>query len=251
MIVDFFFYLFAAVLLLSAILVVGSRNPVHSVLFLILAFFNAAALFLIAGAEFLAMILVIVYVGAVAVLFLFVVMMLDVDFSALKEGFTRYLPLGGLVAGVLVIEMVVVYVGAVAVLFLFVVMMLDVDFTALRQGFARYLPIGGVVAGVLTVEMVIVAVSVANKGAAAGSTGPAPIAGGVTNAEAIGRVLYTDYVYFFQAAGMILLVAMIGAIVLTLKHRPNIRRQIIADQVARTPATGRRMVDIKPGEGIS
>src|SRR5471032_2912442 len=161
------FYFFSAILIASAVMVVAARNPVHSVLFLILSFFNAAGLFVLLGAEFLAMILV------------------------------------------------VVYVGAVAVLFLFVVMMLDVDFTALRQGFARYLPIGGIVAGVLTVEMVIVAVSVAGNGAAARSAGPMPQTGGATNAEAIGRVLYTDYFYFFQAAGLVLLVAMIGAIVLT------------------------------------
>ena len=196
------FYVLAATTLAAGLAVISARNPVHSVLFLIVAFFSAAGLFVMLGAEFLAMILV------------------------------------------------VVYVGAVAVLFLFVVMMLDVDFTALRQGFARYLPIGGVVAGVLTVEMVIVAASVATKGAAAGSTGPAPLASGVTNAEAIGRVLYTDYVYFFQAAGLVLLVAMIGAIVLTLKHRGGVKRQNIAAQVARTPASGMRIVSIKPGEGI-
>ena len=196
------FYVLAATTLVAGLAVISARNPVHSVLCLIVAFFSAAGLFVMLGAEFLAMILV------------------------------------------------VVYVGAVAVLFLFVVMMLDVDFTALRQGFARYLPIGGVVAGVLTVEMVIVAASVAGKGAAAGSTGPAPIAGGITNAEAIGRVLYTDYVYFFQAAGLVLLVAMIGAIVLTLKHRVGVKRQSIAAQVGRTPASGMRIVSIKPGEGI-
>jgi len=131
-----------------------------------------------------------------------------------------------------------------------VVMMLDVDFTALRQGFARYLPIGGIIAAVLAVEMVIVAVSVAAVGAAAHSTGPMSRTGGVTNAEAIGRVLYTDYVYVFQAAGMVLLVAMIGAIVLTLKHRPGIKRQNIGAQVARTPAKGMRVVSIKSGEGL-
>ncbi len=196
------FYLLAATTVAAGLAVISARNPVHSVLFLITAFFSAAGLFVLLGAEFLAMILV------------------------------------------------VVYVGAVAVLFLFVVMMLDVDFTALRQGFARYLPIGGIVAGVLTVEMVIVAVSVATGGAAAHSTGPMSRTGGVTNAQAIGRVLYTDYVYVFQAAGLVLLVAMIGAIVLTLKHRPGIKRQTIAAQVARTPAKGMRTVQIKPGEGL-
>jgi len=197
------FYLLSAVLLGSALAVVAARNPVHSVLFLITAFFSAAGLFVLLGAEFLAMLLVIVYVGAVAVLFLFVVMMLDVDFASLKEGFTRYLPLGGLVAGILVIE------------------------------------------------MGVVAVTVASSGAAAKNALPMASAAGVSNAETIGRVLYTNYVYYFQAAGMVLLVAMIGAIVLTMKHRPNIRRQVIADQVARTTRTGMRVVDIKSGEGIA
>jgi NADH-quinone oxidoreductase subunit J len=193
------FYLLAATTLVSGLAVISARNPVHSVLFLITAFFSAAGLFVLLGAEFLAMILVIVYVGAVAVLFLFVVMMLDVDFAAL------------------------------------------------RQGFVRYLPLGAVVAGVLVVEMIGVAASVARHGAAAGSTGPATAS--VTNAQAIGAVLYTDYVYYFQAAGLVLLVAMIGAIVLTLKHRVGVKRQDIAAQVARTPGAGLRLVSIKPGEG--
>ncbi len=196
------FYVLAAATLASGLAVISARNPVHSVLFLIAAFFSAAGLFVMLGAEFLAMILV------------------------------------------------VVYVGAVAVLFLFVVMMLDVDFVALRQGFARYLPIGGVIAGLLTVEMAIVAADVAAGGAANRFAAPFARAGGATNAEAIGRVLYTDYIYLFQAAGLILLVAMIGAIVLTLKHRPNIKRQSIAAQVARTPARGLRNVTIVPGSGI-
>jgi len=196
------FYLLAATTIGAGLAVISARNPVHSVLFLIAAFFAAAGLFVLLGAEFLAMILVVVYVGAVAVLFLFVVMMLDVDFAAL------------------------------------------------RQGFARYLPIGGLIAGLLTIEMVVVAVNVVSRGAAAKSLGPALPAGGVTNAEAIGRVLYTDYIYVFQAAGMVLLVAMIGAIVLTLKHRARVKRQDIAAQVMRTPATGMRIVTIKSGEGV-
>ena len=194
------FYLLAAVTLGAGALVVSVRNPVHSVLFLILTFFTAAGLFVLLGAEFLAMLLVVVYVGAVAVLFLFVVMMLDVDFSTLRAGFTRYLPLGGAFAAVLV--------G----------------------------------------EMVFVAVTVASKGAAAHNVPLAPTA--ITNAEAIGRVLYTDYVYFFQAAGMVLLVAMIGAIVLTLRHRKGVLRQNIAAQVARTPASGMRIVSIESGKGL-
>ena len=197
------FYLLSAVMLTAGLGVVSARNPVHSVLFLITAFFSAAGLFVLLGAEFLAMLLVIVYVGAVAVLFLFVVMMLDVDFAALKEGFARYLPLGGLVASVLVIE------------------------------------------------IAVVAISVGVGGAAGKNATPASALGGITNAETIGRVLYTDYVYYFQIAGLVLLVAMIGAIVLTLQHRPNIRRQVIADQVARDPATSLKLVDIKSGEGIA
>ena len=193
------FYLLAAVTVGAGFGVISSRNPVHSVLFLILSFFSAAGLFVTLGAEFLAMLLVVVYVGAVAVLFLFVVMMLDVDFAAL------------------------------------------------RQGFARYMPLGGLVAGILAVEMIVVASAVATEGA----TKNAPMVhGDVSNIESIGRVLYTDYVYFFQAAGLVLLVAMIGAIVLTLRHKPGVRRQVIVDQVARTPKTGMRVVQIKPGQGI-
>ena len=197
------FYLLATVMIVCALAVVMARNPVHSVLFLIAAFFSAAGLFVLLGAEFLAMLLVIVYVGAVAVLFLFVVMMLDVDFAALKEGFARYLPLGGLVAGV------------------------------------------------AAIEMVVVAVAIGQHGAAARNAAPMASLAGVSNAETIGRVLYTNYVYYFQAAGLVLLVAMIGAIVLTLKHKPGVRRQSIADQVARTPASGVRVVQIKPGEGLA
>jgi NADH-quinone oxidoreductase subunit J len=201
------FYLLAAVTVAAGFAVVSARNPVHSVLFLIATFFSAAGLFVLMGAEFLAMLLVVVYVGAVAVLFLFVVMMLDVDFAALRQGFARYMPLGGLVAGALAIEMVVV------------------STTVATQGAAR-----------LNDQPMA-------RGAAA--------AAGVTNAEAIGRVLYTNYIYFFQAAGMVLLVAMIGAIVLTLRHKPHVRRQVIADQVARTPRAGMRVVSLKPGQGVS
>ncbi|MDP3383585.1 MAG: NADH-quinone oxidoreductase subunit J [Phenylobacterium sp.] len=196
------FYLLATVTIGSGLAVVSVRNPVHSVLFLILTFFSAAGLFLLLGAEFLAMLLVVVYVGAVAVLFLFVVMMLDVDFGALK------------------------------------------------QGFARYAPVGAVVGGVLAIEMIIVATAVARGGAASGAREPMSALDGLSNTETIGRVLYTDYVYFFQAAGLVLLVAMMGAIVLTLRHKPGVRRQVIADQVARTAESGMRTVQIKPGEGM-
>ena len=179
------FYVFAAVLIGSAALVVSSRNPVHSVLFLILAFFNAAALFLLAGAEFLAMILVIVYVGAVAVLFLFVVMMLDVNFDQLREGFQRYAPIGAAVGAVLFLEVVVSVVGW------------------------RFVP---------------------DTALHLASATPA----GVANTTALGRLIYTDYVFLFQAAGLILLVAMIGAIVLTHRDRGGASlRQNIARQQAR------------------
>ncbi|MGC1303265.1 MAG: NADH-quinone oxidoreductase subunit J [Caulobacteraceae bacterium] len=196
------FYVLALVSVVSAFLVVVSKNPVHSVLFLILTFFTAAGLFVLLGAEFLAMLLVVVYVGAVAVLFLFVVMMLDVDFGSLREGFVRYLPI-----------------GAIAAL-------------------------------VLAVEMIMVSGAVAQRGAA--STAHAAVADGWSNTEQIGRVLYTDYAYYFEAAGMVLLVAMIGAIVLTLRHKPGIKRQNIAAQTARTPATGMAIVKgVKVGEGIA
>src|SRR3954452_13558816 len=200
------FYLMAAVTVAAALGVVSARNPVHSVLWLILSFFSAAGLFVLMGAEFLAMLLVVVYVGAVAVLFLFVVMMLDVDFAQL------------------------------------------------RQGFAQYMPIGLVIMGGLAAEMVLVSYTVATHGAARLNDSPMARGSGsgptVSNAEAIGRLLYTQYVYFFQAAGMVLLVAMIGAIVLTLRHKPGVKRQVIADQVLRSPATGMRVVTLKPGEGI-
>ncbi len=198
------FYLMAAVTVAAGFCVVSARNPVHSVLWLILAFFSAAGLFVLLGAEFLAMLLVVVYVGAVAVLFLFVVMMLDVDFASL------------------------------------------------RQGFARYMPLGLLIAVFLAAEMVLVATTVSRQGAAKDSLTPMASGRGETlwNAEAIGRVLYTDYIYFFQAAGLVLLVAMIGAIVLTLRHKPGVKRQIIMNQVLRTPATGMTLVNPKPGEGI-
>jgi len=180
------FYLFAAILVASAVMVIAARNPVHSVLFLILCFFNAAGLFLLIGAEFVAMILVIVYVGAVAVLFLFVVMMLDIDFRELRAGVKRHLPFGATVGLILLVELAVV-VGAWAVV------------PASPQSI----------------------------------TAPVPIAADVTNTQALGRLLYTRYVYLFQAAGLVLLIAMIGAIVLTLRERVGVRRQVISQQVAR------------------
>ena len=194
------FYLFSAILIASAVTVIAARNPVHSVLFLILAFFNAAGLFVLLGAEFLGMILVVVYVGAVAVLFLFVVMMLDIDFAELKRGALQYLPLGALIGLILAAELVM--------------------------------------AGTLW------AIKPAALAAKAFATPP-----GVTNTEALGRILYTDYVYYFQTAGLILLVAMIGAIVLTLRHRPGVRKQKIPIQNARTPEMAVELVDIRPGEG--
>ncbi len=196
------FYLLATVAVVSALFVVTARNPVHSVLWLILSFFSAAGLFVLLSAEFLAMLLV------------------------------------------------VVYVGAVAVLFLFVVMMLDVDFVRLREGYARYLPLGGIVAGVLLAEMIMVSLAVANGGAAADATAPV-IDADVTNAEAIGRVLYTDYVYIFQAAGIVLLIAMIGAIVLTLRHKPHIKRQNIAVQVGRKASKAIEIKSVQTGKGVT
>jgi NADH-quinone oxidoreductase subunit J len=182
-----FFYIFSIIAVASALMVIASRNPVHSVLFLILTFVNAAGLFILMGAEFLAMILVVVYVGAVAVLFLFVVMMLDVDFVELRQGFLQYVPIGGLIGLIFLVEL------------LLVVTSWTLSPDALRVPIA------------------------AN-----------PPAEAIGNTQAIGRVLYTQYSYFFQAAGLILLVAMLGAIVLTLRDRVGVRRQNIARQVART-----------------
>lgn len=196
-----FFYLFAGICLASAFMVIAARNPVHSVLYLILTFVNAAALFMLLGAEFLAMILIVVYVGAVAVLFLFVVMMLDVDFVELRQGFLNYLPIGGLVGIIVLVELLLVLGSAV---------------------------IGPGAPRIITT----------------------PIAADISNTEALGLVLYTRYVYFFQAAGLILLVAMIGAIVLTLRHRPNVRRQSISEQNARTKATAMEIRQVRPGQGI-
>ncbi|MDE3016399.1 MAG: NADH-quinone oxidoreductase subunit J [Pseudomonadota bacterium] len=196
------FYLFAGITVLSALMVISSKNPVHSVLFLILAFFNAAGLFVLIGAEFLAMILVIVYVGAVAVLFLFVVMMLDIDIAELREGFLRYLPLGLVVAAAVFAEL----------------------FLALRWSLAS--PQNLAMAG-------------------------RPIPAEVSNTRAIGDVLYTWYLYPFQLSGIILLIAMIGAIVLTLRARPQARRQNIKRQIARTKRSGVEIVKVQSGEGIS
>ena len=195
------FYLMAFVAIASAFAVIAARYPVHSVLFLILTFFSAAGLFVLLGAEFLAMLLVVVYVGAVAVLFLFVVMMLDVDFVELKQGFLEYLPAGALVAAALLFEL-----GLVA------------------------------------------SASMGANGAPIALAPNAPAE--VTNAEAIGRVLYTDYLLLFQMAGLVLLVAMIGAIVLTLRHRPGVKRQNIAAQVGRRRSEGVELKDIRPGQGL-
>jgi NADH-quinone oxidoreductase subunit J len=197
MIAAAFFYLFAGLLVASAFMVIAAKNPVHSVLYLIFAFVNAAGLFMMMGAEFLAMILIVVYVGAVAVLFLFVVMMLDVDFAELKQGVLQYLPIGGIFLAELVL---------------------------------------------------VVGAWVIGPGVPQAITAPIPAA--ISNTEAIGLVLYTRYVYYFQAAGMILLVSMIGAIVLTLQHRVRVRRQSIADQVARTPATSIEIRKVRTGQGL-
>ena len=196
------FYLFAAVAVAAGVMVVTSKNPVHSVLFLILAFFNAAALFLLMGAEFLAFIMVIVYVGAVAVLFLFVVMMLDINFVELRQGFMQYLPIGGAVGLVLFFE--------------------------------------------LTLAVLVNWVAAPN----AASRSAAPTPANVSNTAALGRLLYTDYIYLFQAAGIVLLIAMIGAIVLTHRRRVGVRRQKISDQLARTRETSVEVRKVQPGSGI-
>ena len=196
MIETLFFYLFASITCLAGLMVISSRNPVHSVLFLILAFFNAAGLFVLLGAEFLAMLLVVVYVGAVAVLFLFVVMMLDINFVELREGFQRYMPLGLGVGGVLLAEILFVFFNSA-----------DMPETV-----------------VLVNE--------------------------VSNTRALGRILYTDYIYLFQLAGLILLVAMIGAIALTLRKRENVRRQSIASQTERTRADSIEVVSVPSNTGV-
>ena len=201
MIAPLFFYLFAGVCVASAVMVVVSRNPVHSVLFLILAFVNASGLFVLMGAEFLAMILIVVYVGAVAVLFLFVIMMLDVDFAALREGFLQYLPIGIVIGGIFLFELLLT-VGA------------------------------WVINPTLT------------------KTITAPIPNNVSNTEALGLVLYTKYIHYFQLAGMVLLVAMIGAIVLTLRHKAYVKRQDINVQNARTPELAMSVRKVASGQGL-
>ena len=198
MIQAFVFYLFATVVIASGVMTIASRNPVHSVLWLILAFFNAAGLFLLIGAEFLAFLLVIVYVGAVAVLFLFVVMMLDVDFAQLRAGFARYLPVGILLAVALFAE-------------------------------------------------IVLAILARGAGPIQLGRRAAPIDLGVGNIEALGALLYTRYVFIFEAAGLVLLVAMVGAIVLTHRHRSDFRPQKVSDQVRRRPEDA--VVNMHPGVG--
>jgi NADH-quinone oxidoreductase subunit J len=198
MVTAIFFYLFSTLAIASAAFVVLARNPVHAVLFLILTFFNAAGLFVLLNAEFLAMLLVVVYVGAVAVLFLFVVMMLDVDFAELRAGFIKNAPIGALVGGIVLAELVALF--------------------AFRG---------------ITV--------------APGQIAAAAVPADISNTEALGQILYTKYVYFFQTAGMILLVAMIGAIVLTLRHREGVKRQSISEQVARGPATAMDVIKVPAG----
>ncbi|MBR1128010.1 NADH-quinone oxidoreductase subunit J [Bradyrhizobium iriomotense] len=197
-----FFYLFAGICVASAVMVIVSRNPVHSVLYLILAFVNASGLFVLMGAEFLGMMLIVVYVGAVAVLFLFVIMMLDVDFLELREGFIEYLPVGLVIGGIFMFEL-----------------LLTVGFWVINPGVAK--------------------------------TITAAIPANVSNTEALGLVLYTKYIHYFQLAGMVLLVAMIGAIVLTLRHKANVKRQDINVQNARTPEMAMAMRKVAPGQGLS
>ncbi|HWI27100.1 MAG TPA: NADH-quinone oxidoreductase subunit J [Stellaceae bacterium] len=197
------FYIFAAITVGAGVMVISARNPVHSVLFLILAFFNAAGLFVLMGAEFLALILVIVYVGAVAVLFLFVVMMLDINFVELRQGFLQYLPIGVVIGVVLFVELLMVF-----------------------------------LAWAVAPDVV--------KAIAA----PIPQMTSVTNTEALGQLLYTRYVYAFQAAGMVLLVAMVGAIVLTLRAREGVRRQNIGRQVGRLRSETLEVVKVRTREGV-
>jgi NADH-quinone oxidoreductase subunit J len=197
------FYIFAAFAVGSGATVVAARNPVHSVLFLILAFFSTAALFVLIGAEFLAMILVIVYVGAVAVLFLFVVMMLNIDFVELRSGFVRYLPIGAFVGAILLAELILIAVNW--------------EMTPARAGLAVGAPVGAMA---------------------------------ISNTRLLGNILYTRYLFAFQAAGLILLVAMIGAIVLTLRHRPDARRQSIAAQLARTREQSVEVIKVPVGEKV-
>ena len=197
------FYLLAAVTLASGVMVISARNPVHSVLFLILTFFNSAGLFVLMGAEFLAMIMIIVYVGAVAVLFLFVVMMLDINFAELRQGFLQYLPVGGLVGIIMLVELLLI--------------------------------LGGWV-----VQPQAIAVTAA----------PTPAIASVSNTEALGSLLYTRYVYLFQAAGIVLLTAMIGAIVLTLRSRTGVRKQSISQQVSRRRDEAVEVKEVAPGSGI-
>ncbi len=202
-ITDLFFYLFSALVIGSAMMVVSARNPVHAVMFLILAFINAAGLFLLLGAEFLAMLLVIVYVGAVAVLFLFVVMMLDIDFAELRAGYMKYFPVGALIGFIVLGELMALF-GAWKV----------------------------------------------NGGIEIKPAAPIPDSAAITNTEAIGQVLYADYIFYFEAVGIILLTAMIGAIVLTFRQKENAKRQNIADQVARTPETSIEIKKVETGKGI-
>ncbi len=203
LIADAFFYLFATTCVAAALMVISARNPVHAVLFLILAFINATGLFILLGAEFLALILVVVYVGAVAVLFLFVIMMLDVDFAEMRAGFLAYLPIGALIGIILLVELIFVF-GS----------------------------------WIITPEI------------AAHITTPAPPMNEVPNIEALGLILYTKYVYFFEAAGVILLIAMIGAIVLTLHHKEGVKRQSIATQVGRTRDEAIEIRQVEPGQGL-
>jgi NADH-quinone oxidoreductase subunit J len=197
----FFFYVFAVITVASALMVIASRNPVHSVLFLILCFVNSAGLFMLAGAEFLALILIVVYVGAVAVLFLFVTMMLDVDFASMRQGMLQYAPVGVVIGVILLLELLLV---------------------------------GGsyVVAPQITSASVV------------------PINASIANTRALGQVIYTRYVFLFQLAGAVLLVSMVGAIVLTLQHKTNVKRQNVMRQTSRKRSEGVELVKVKTGQGL-
>jgi NADH-quinone oxidoreductase subunit J len=197
----FFFYVFSTIAVASALMVIASRNPVHSVLFLILCFVNAAGLFMLAGAEFLALILIVVYVGAVAVLFLFVTMMLDVDFASMRQGMLQYAPVGVVIGVILLLELLLV--GGSYVL-----------------------------------------------GPATTAASAVPVDATIDNTRALGQVIYTRYVFLFQLAGGVLLVSMVGAIVLTLQHKTNVKRQNVLRQISRKRSEGTELVKVKSGQGL-
>ncbi len=250
------FYAFAALIVFAALRVITARNPVHAVLFLVLAFISSAGIWILLEAEFLAITLVLVYVGAVMVLFLFVVMMLDINLVRLREGFSRWLPFGAALVGIIAFEIIWVlgstetsdgkaaikhYGGAAMVLFLFVVMMLDTLLVRRREGFSRWLPFGATLAGLMAFEMIWVLGSTETSG------GKAAIkhAADYSNTKELGRLIYTDFVYPFEIAAVLLLVAMVAAIALTLRRRKDAKSQVISEQIAVKKADRLRIVSMQ------